>query len=143
MLVCCFQCTPDAGIVVIIYPFAVFGYALLEETRPGKGFWRFMLIYSLSVLLLKYIVNLNFIHMTLEDTELPLIDGFIKFGLHHLDQTKDLVWHMVPEMFIVTAIALSRDSLNNLQDCMINLNCKLRLCRRLLKEYLKSTGEVK
>jgi len=94
----------NAGIVVIIYPFAVFGYALLEETRPGKDFWRFMLTYSLSVLLLEYIVNLNIVHTTLEDTTLPFVDGFLKFGLHHLEQTKDLVWHMLPEMLIVTSI---------------------------------------
>ena len=78
----------NAGIVAAIYPFAVFGYALLEETRPGKGFWRLMLYYSLIVLLAKYMVNLNFIHTALDNLpDLPLIDGFIKFGLHHLEQT--------------------------------------------------------
>jgi hypothetical protein len=47
----------NAGIVSMAYPFAVFGYALLEETRPGKMFWRYMLTYSLSILVLKYLVN--------------------------------------------------------------------------------------
>ena len=94
----------NAGIVALIYPFAVFGYALLEETRPNKGFWRFMLTYSLSVLFLKYVVNLNLVHVTLSNTNFPIVDGFIKFGLHHLESTRDLVRHMLPEMLIVTSI---------------------------------------
>jgi hypothetical protein len=28
-----------AGFISIIYPFAVFGYAIMEESRPGKKFW--------------------------------------------------------------------------------------------------------
>jgi hypothetical protein len=94
----------NAGLVALLYPFAVFGYALLEETRPGKVFWRTILAYSLSVLFLKYVINLNIIHTTLSETNWPLIDGFVKFGLHHLETTKDLVWHMLPEMLIVMSI---------------------------------------
>ena len=94
----------NAGLVALLYPFAVFGYALLEETRPGKTFWRTILAYSLSVLFLKYVINLNIIHTTLIETKWSLIDGFVKFGLHHLETTKDLVWHMLPEMLIVMSI---------------------------------------
>jgi hypothetical protein len=94
----------NAGIIAIIYPIMVFGYALLEETRPGKRFWRIMLIYSLSVLLLKYIVNIKIVNKWLDETTLPIVDSFVKFGLHHLKETTDLVWHMLPEMLIVTAI---------------------------------------
>lgn len=94
----------NAGLVSMIYPFAVFGYALLEETRPGKRFWRFMLTYSATVLLLKYLVNLEWINNLISKSNLPFVDGFVKFGLHHLEQTKDLVWHMLPEMMIVMSI---------------------------------------
>jgi hypothetical protein len=55
----------NAGIVAIFYPFAVFGMALLEETRPGKLFWRIMLSYTLGVLLLKFITNLSFMEILL------------------------------------------------------------------------------
>ena len=43
-----------AGLLTLIYPLAVFGYALLEETRPGKKFWNFVLIYTMIVLGLKF-----------------------------------------------------------------------------------------
>jgi len=29
----------NAGLITIIYPFMIFGWALLEETRPNKTFW--------------------------------------------------------------------------------------------------------
>lgn len=34
-----FSLFTNAGIVSIVYPFLVFGYALLEETRPSQKFW--------------------------------------------------------------------------------------------------------
>lgn len=52
----------NAGLVSIILPFAVFGYALLEEGRPGKQFWRFIKIYVIIILFLKFIVNLDFLN---------------------------------------------------------------------------------
>lgn len=73
----------NAGLLVIIYPFAVFGYALVEETRPGRKFWRFILFYTLALLVVKYLINLEIINLSIIDTELPYIDGFIQFGLHH------------------------------------------------------------
>jgi len=94
----------NAGVIVIVYPFAVFGFALLEESRPGKTFWRFMLFYSLFILILKFIINLNFVNESIDETTLPFIDDFVKFGLQHLEQTKELVWHMLPEILIVMAI---------------------------------------
>lgn len=75
----------NAGVVVIVYPFAVFGFALLEESRPGKRFWRFMLSYSLFILILKFTVNLNIVNESIESTTLPFIDDFVKFGLRHLE----------------------------------------------------------
>lgn len=93
----------NAGIITLVYPFVVFGYALLEETRPGKGFWRMMLMFSLVVLLSKYLVNLEFVHINMSDSIIGL-DVYMKFGLHHIEHTKDLIWHMMPEMMIVTMI---------------------------------------
>ena len=52
----------NAGLISIILPFAVFGYALMEEGRPGWFFWRFIKIYILIILFLKFIINLDFIN---------------------------------------------------------------------------------
>lgn len=45
----------SAGLISIVYPFAVFGYALIEETRPGKWFWDMMIKYTLFVLFAKFV----------------------------------------------------------------------------------------
>ena len=50
----------SGGLISILYPFAVFGYALMEEGRPGKHFWEFMIKYSLVILFLKFIFQLDF-----------------------------------------------------------------------------------
>lgn len=46
----------NAGLISIAFPFAVFGYALMEEARPGKAFWNAMLKYTLFILFMKFIV---------------------------------------------------------------------------------------
>jgi hypothetical protein len=49
----------SGGLITIIYPFAVFGYALMEEGRPGKYFWEFMVRYTLFILFMKFIFQLD------------------------------------------------------------------------------------
>jgi hypothetical protein len=53
----------NAGLVSIIYPFAVFGYALMEEGRPGKWFWTMMSYYTITILMLKLLVSLDIWYM--------------------------------------------------------------------------------
>lgn len=36
----------NAGILSVIYPLLIFGYALLEETRPRVWFWEFIRNYN-------------------------------------------------------------------------------------------------
>lgn len=94
----------NAGLISIIYPFAVFGYARLEETRPSKAFWRFMLYYTLVVLLLKYVANLEFVKDVMIDSTMAVLDSYVKLGLHHFEDTGQLVWHMLPEILILALI---------------------------------------
>lgn len=44
----------NSGLVALVYPLAVFGYALIEEHRPNPKFWHFMLRYTLCILFLKF-----------------------------------------------------------------------------------------
>jgi len=48
------QCI-NAGLVSLIYPFAVLGYALMEETRPSKNFWYVMLGYTELLIFVKFV----------------------------------------------------------------------------------------
>ncbi len=44
----------NPSILTLVYPLSLFGYALLEETRPGRKFWNYMTYYTLALLLLKF-----------------------------------------------------------------------------------------
>ena len=45
----------NAGLLSLAYPLLVFGYALLEEEKPNKRFWKIVLRYTFFVLMLKFI----------------------------------------------------------------------------------------
>jgi hypothetical protein len=51
----------NAGLISIMYPIAIFGFALIEETRPRKQFWKLIQVYTTVILLLKFIFNLSII----------------------------------------------------------------------------------
>jgi hypothetical protein len=51
----------NAGFVSLFYPFAVFGYGLLEEKRPDKTFWKIVLNYSIILLFAKIVMNLEIV----------------------------------------------------------------------------------
>jgi len=49
----------NAGLLSIIYPISMFGYALIEETRPRKEYWVFMRNYTSVLLFIKFVANLS------------------------------------------------------------------------------------
>ena len=49
----------NAGFISILYPFAVFGYALIEEGRPPKHFWNFIIFYTTMIIFLKTLFQLD------------------------------------------------------------------------------------
>ena len=45
----------NAGFLSLFYPLSIFGYALLQETRPSKTYWFVVILYTGFVILLKFI----------------------------------------------------------------------------------------
>ena len=45
------------SLLSVIYPTSIFGYAILASCRPSRMYWKIMLIYSLMLILLKYILS--------------------------------------------------------------------------------------
>ena len=45
----------NGSLLSAVYPLSIFIYALLEETRPRKWYWLFIILYTCSVLFTKYI----------------------------------------------------------------------------------------
>lgn len=45
----------NAGLISIVYPFIVLGYALMEEINPKKKFWYSILIYTEFLIMIKFL----------------------------------------------------------------------------------------
>jgi len=45
----------NAGLISIIYPFVVFGYALMEEINPKRKVWNMLMIYTQLLIIIKFI----------------------------------------------------------------------------------------
>jgi hypothetical protein len=56
MLLCTIS---NGGFIYMVYPAMIFGYALMEESRPGKDFWKFVLIYTQVIIILQFLTQLN------------------------------------------------------------------------------------
>lgn len=48
------------GILTLVYPFSVFGYALMEETRPRRYFWYLLMLYTQLCLIVQFVLSLRF-----------------------------------------------------------------------------------
>ncbi len=42
----------NGGALYMVYPFLVFGLAIVEEERPGKKFWYFVIFYTQLLILI-------------------------------------------------------------------------------------------
>lgn len=60
----------NAGLVSLIYPLVVFGYALFEEVNPRKKFWYAIMIYTEVLILIKFLFQLSFWDAILSETQL-------------------------------------------------------------------------
>jgi hypothetical protein len=63
----------NAGLISLPYPIMVFGYAMLEETRPRKEFWEIVRVYTICILFFKFVGNLSILEPFFGS------DAFIKF----------------------------------------------------------------
>jgi hypothetical protein len=92
----------NAGFISILYPLGVFGYALMEEGRPGKWFWKIMLNYTLTILFIKFLVQLQFWQSfnTLAVSFVEIDDWLIS-GVRSKDTLGALMLYILPEMLVL------------------------------------------
>ena len=50
----------NAGLISVVYPLVVFGYALFEEINPRKKLWYAIMIYTECLILIKFVYQLSF-----------------------------------------------------------------------------------
>ena len=91
----------------IIYPISIFGYALIEESRPGKRYWNIIRVYTTIILLLKLIINLSILDSFLNSDTFKNIHGTLRIGLENKTDTWSIIIYMLPEMLIISFIMLN------------------------------------
>jgi hypothetical protein len=92
----------NAGLISLVYPLTIFGYALLEETRPNQHFWRLIKQYTTCLLAFKFLWNLS----ALNDYTTLLIpyEGVFRFGLRDYDSSTAITFYLLPELLIITTL---------------------------------------
>lgn len=101
----------NAGILSLVYPFFVFGYALLEETRPKNWFWNLVRNYNQVVLFLKFSLNLSIFESILADPTFLQYAAYIKPGIYDYPNIGDLLIYMLPEILIMVFLMLNEINL--------------------------------
>jgi len=121
----------NAGLITILYPFMIFGFALLEETRPTPKFWSFLKIWTTGVLFVRFFYNIRWqevidnAHHSAKINDHELIEhmlnffkngmktvthaihkksvmlGYLKLGLYKPTKLRDLVLYILPEVCIL------------------------------------------
>jgi hypothetical protein len=94
----------------------VFGYAILEETRPNKNFWMFLRKYTICLLFFKFCVNLSafgdFLNKGLSNKasasyKIQTVFGYIKPGIYNHADLFSIFMYMLPEILISCFIMLN------------------------------------
>jgi len=49
----------NGGLLYMVYPLSIFGYALLEESKPTSRFWFFVIMYTQMLIQLQFTVQLT------------------------------------------------------------------------------------
>jgi len=97
----------NAGLISLPYPIAVFGYALLEETRPRQEFWNYVRMYTVCLLFLKFFMNLSFFDSFLNSDSFVNVSALLKLGIYNFDDIFMMFFYMSPEILIITFIMLN------------------------------------
>ena len=97
----------NAGLISLVYPISIFGYALLEETRPRKQFWTYIRIYTTCLLFFKFLLNLSIFRDLLRSETFEYYAGIFKIGIYDYDDLGKLLMYMIPEILIIVFIMLN------------------------------------
>mmetsp|Transcript_29539 Transcript_29539/g.28722 ORF Transcript_29539/g.28722 Transcript_29539/m.28722 type:complete len:131 (-) Transcript_29539:702-1094(-) len=79
----------NSGLISLLYPFATFGYAIMEETTPSKGFWQIILVYTEFIILAKFIYCLSFWDLILAQDTIQGIETLFNSWHTGLDRLTD------------------------------------------------------
>ena len=106
----------SSSIISLVYPFSIFGYALLEYPRPKKIYWILVLYYTFIIMCAKFFIQLKIILMILdEDKYTKLINNLYHYriGLKYFDSSfsSDFMKYIFFDSLIIICILINRNLL--------------------------------
>ena len=139
----------NAGLITLIYPFMIFGWALLEETRPSHYFWIRLKWYTTFVLLTKFFVNIKWkipkFSSHKEGSDLGGIPGAFLLPMSILTSSSNKIVHVEPSLFdekIFGYMKLGLYSYNNIADIVFYILPEVIIISLLMVNsiYLRMIG---
>lgn len=97
----------NAGLFGLIYPLSMFGYALMEETRPRKEYWEFIYKYTIVLLTVKFTINLTIFGNMLQNDTFVLVNSYLKIGIYDYQDLAKTFFYMLPEVLILALCILN------------------------------------
>ena len=97
----------NAGLISIVYPILVFGYAMLEETRPRKEFWTKIRAYTQFLLVVKFLANLSIFCEVMDSEVFMALQGYLKLGIFDYETLGEIFMYMLPEILIIILVMLN------------------------------------
>lgn len=97
----------NAGLISVFYPFTVFGYALIEESRPDMRYWQNIRTYTILVMMFKLFLNLSVFDDILRSEGFNYVSAYLKIGIYEYSNPIDLITYMMPEILIICFIMLN------------------------------------
>lgn len=94
----------NAGLISILYPFAVFGYALMEEGRPGKWFWNTMSSYTIIILFIKLIAQLDIWFAIELANPYYTANSYLILGIDRVEGILNLLVYILPEFLVLSFV---------------------------------------
>ena len=76
----------NAGLFGLLYPLSIFGYALLEETRPRKEYWMYLQTYTIVLLCIKFVLNLQLMEGVLSNPSFQYVSSYLKIGIYDYEE---------------------------------------------------------
>lgn len=113
----------------MIYPALVFGIALLEEDKPGKKFWFFVVYYTCAILLMQCVAQLALWENSFQKESYTIYTDLqdYNFGLVYIppedyNNLGQMIWWFAPEIGIIisTLVLIQKETLAGIFDVSLS-----------------------
>ena len=99
----------SSSILSLFYPLSIFCYAILEYPRPPQGYWNFCFFYTVSLLIIKFIIQLKFLTENSEFNNFIDKTSHFKLGLKICNTTfsQDFFIYILFDSFLLTTLLIN------------------------------------